>query len=342
MNARRAGRVLVVAVLLASGCRVQGRIQEGRKVSMDPCKLVGLDKAQSVMGAPMYQQLDVGYTREGQPYFDECRYQFSGSYEWPNLVVEVADETHSAIRNTNLTEPLRGLGREARYRHDEFEPFGTLNLEVLSDKGASLSLSLRLKNSDEPTLLSKARSLAGPAVEAIERQFPATEKPPTDEPPIPVCSSVGGSEGMIEIYKPFWTPPAGKSILLSEELNIGGPEGAGAGPVGGGWLCDADIDPHVYGGAGEVYHPHARWWISKATPPAEPLPGSKRVQRLGATAFSRVVDASWYYGGKSLELSVFSKGGKHFEVEVSLSETEESVGENVARGVAERILANLP
>jgi hypothetical protein len=335
----RVSSAIVALALLASGCRVVGRIQEGQKVSMDPCKLIGLDKAQSVMGAPMYQQLNVPINEDGQPSFGGCSYQFSGSYEWTNLQVEVSDTTRSTIRGANLPKSLRNLGREARYEYDKPDSpdfHGRLFLAALTDKGALLELMLWLKGGDEPSLLSKARSLAGPAIARMEKVFPGNETPPNDPPPIPVCSVVG-SEGMIEIYKSFWSPPNGKSILLSEQLSIGGPEGPGAGPVGGGWLCDTDMSPH------DGFHPHTVWWINRANPPAEPLPGSVRVPRLGAAASSRVVDQGWYFGGRAFMLSVLTKGGRHFEVEVFLDEVvNEAAAKSVATAVAQKILSRLP
>lgn len=336
----RLGAVVVILTLMGSGCKVVGAIKEGQKVSMDPCKVVGLDKVQAVLGVPMFQSLVVGPEPEGNAEFGRCDYGARSLEVSPQLNVWVDNETSDNTRQFEFLgefKVLRGLGREARYQFvNGDDPLDTLRLVALSEKGARLTLFVSTVDAEEQSLLAKARSMAVRALDRMEKTFPGTEKPPRDAPPVPICSSVG-AETMIEIYKPFWSPPAGKSIVLTEAEFFGGPESIGRGPVGGGWVCHADIDSGE-----EVYHPHTGWLISKATPPPDPIPGSQRVRGLGASAFSWVDDSGWHFGEKSLMLSVFSRGGKYVEVEVSLDGTEESVAKSVATRVAEKIIAKLP
>lgn len=329
-------------VFLAGGCRVEGRIQTGRPVSMNPCNLVGLERAQDVLGASLYQQLDVRLSSEGPAEFGPCYYQTKSLGDSPELAVRLDKETRADTKenfSSGEFKPLKGLGRDARYLYiNDEDPLDATRLLALSSQGAKLTLILSMVNADEKSLLTKARSLATPALARMEKLFPGSEKPPREEPPIPICSTVG-SEAMAEIYRTFWSLPPGKSLLLAEAEFFGGPESVGSGPVGGGWVCDADIAPHD----SEVYHPHVGWWVSKGIAPAEPLPGSAQVSRLGAAAFSRMVDEGWYYGGKSLMLTVFSKEGRHFEVEVLIDEVvNESVAKSVATAVAQKILSQLP
>jgi hypothetical protein len=341
MTFHRVSSAIVAMVFLASGCKIQSRIQEGQKVSMDPCKVVGLDKVQAVLGVPMFQSLALGPESEGNVQFGRCFYGARSLEVSPQLNVWVDNETSDNTRQFDFLgefKVLKGLGREARYQFvNGDDPLDTLRLVALSEKGARLTLFLITVDAEEQSLLAKARSMAVPALARMEKTFPGTEKPPpSDEPPTPICSAIG-TEAMIQIYKPFWSPPAGKSIVLTEAEFFGGPESIGGGPVGGGWVCHADIDSGE-----EVYHPHTGWSISKASPPPDPIPGSQRVRGLGASAFSWVDDSGWHFGEKSLMLSVFSKSGKYIEVEVSLDGTKESAAKSVATRVAELIIAKLP
>jgi hypothetical protein len=309
---------------------------------MDPCKLVGLEKAQAVLGISMFQRLPVGRTIEGDGRFGDCFYEPLASEEGPELRVGVHGVTlqESQVESNNEYKFLKGLGRDARYRYrSEASSRDELDLVALSTKGVQVTIGLSMANTDERLILGKARSLVVPALARMEKVFPGSETPPRDEPPVPICSTVG-EEAMREIYRSFWTPPEGVSITFIEAEFFGGPERIGSSPVGGGWVCRADFsEPHSNG----AYHPHTAWWISKASPPSEPLPGSRPVRHLGASAFFRVVDEGWYFGDKSLVLSVFSKRGKYLEVQVLLEEgTDESMATSVARAIAEKILTKLP
>ncbi|MBW3590044.1 MAG: hypothetical protein KY429_11555 [Actinobacteria bacterium] len=349
---KKVGSTIFVLALVTSGCTIRNRIQEGQRVSLDPCNLVSLEKVQSVMGGPIYQMLDVRYTPEGEPFFEDCAYMFPDAPQEGLLILELLPETYKDARDIHVGEggadesakPLKDLGREARYRSRKDESSASLDLVVLSSKGAKLGISITLPNADEPSLLAKARALATPALARIEKMFPGTESPPTDKGPIPVCLSVG-PEGLAEIYKPLWPPASPEAVGFQEELQVGGPPKAGFGPVGGGWICEGYPDPPNRV-RGDDLPPGFVWWISKVTPPAEAPAGSQQLRGLGAAAFWRVDDGWWYsrFPPRSGTLTVFTKGGHHLEVEVSLKEgkVDESLAKGLATAAAERIVAKLP
>jgi len=340
-NVSRFGSAVIAVALLASACRVVGGIEAGRKVSINPCDLVSLEKAESVLQASLFQQLAVSHSRDKPAAMGQCVFGPRSSGEGPTLSVLVEGTTVGELPTSDGSQTVRGVGREARYRYiDGDEPNKALRLLALTDKGAKLTFLLSDAAADGESLLEKTRAIAAPAVAKAEQLFPGTAQPPRDDPPVPICEVVG-QEKMVEIYGGFWQPPAGKSLVLIESEFFGGSEVSGFGPVGGGWACRSDVEPHVYGGAGEDYHPHTAWWISKSRP-AEPDQGSQPVRRLGASATFKVVDESWYFGSRSFVLSVVSNGGHHLEVDVDLTEMDDSVGRDVALAVAGRLLERLP
>ncbi|MBW3590042.1 MAG: hypothetical protein KY429_11545 [Actinobacteria bacterium] len=319
---------------------------------MNPCNLVDFEDVQAAMGIPLYQQLTVNYPSVGEGEFGSCVY---GSDTEDDVYLNVDDVTRGDASHITLDEnteqrpgvgpviELEGIGRETRYRFRTFESRRILDVVALTEKGAKLHLRMDRTDVDESELLAKARSMVVPAVRRMERIFPGNEKPPREEPPVPVCSIVD-SNVMLEIYKGFWAPPPGKTIGLAEEARIGGPPKMGKGPVGGGWVCSADIAPHIYDmEAAEVFHPHVTWWISKATPSAEEASaGRQRLRGLGALSVWKVGQSWWCCGDRALNLSVFTKGGKHFEVEVDLDKMEDATGLAIAKAIAEKMLAKLP
>lgn len=330
---------------------------------MDPCNVVDFEKVQAAMGIPLFQQLIVDYPSDGEAEFGACVYGSDtedGVAEGmaptgQGITLSIAnitngDTAHNLLDDTAGHQPgvggpvkeLEKVGREARYRFRTVESRRILDIVALTEKGAMLHLRMIKAGADESGLLVKARSLVSPAVKRMEEIFPGNEKPPREEPPVPVCSIVD-SNMMLEVYKGFWAPPPGKTIGLTEgENRVGGPSKIGKGPVGGGWVCSADIAPHSYG-ENEAFHPHVTWWISKATPSAEEASaGRQRVRGLGASSVWKVGQAWYCCGPRALNLSVFTKGGRHFEVEVDLTEMEEAAGLAIAKAVAEKMLAKLP
>ena len=360
-NTARLGSTILCLVLLAAGCKVVSAIQEGQKVSMNPCNLVDFEAVQSAMGIPLYQQLIVRYPSDGEAEFGSCVYgadaEATAGSAW--LLTEDGvdmhvddvsrdDTSHITLDDKAGEEPrlgpvkeLKKVGREARYRFRTFESRRILDIVALTEKGAKLHLRMVKTGADESGLLTKARALVAPAVKRMEEIFPGNDKPPREEPPVPVCSIVD-SNMMSELYKGLWTPEPGTTIDLTEdEARVGGPSKIGKGPVGGGWMCHADGVP--LGENEESLHPHVAWWISKATPSAEESAvGRQRLRGLGASSVWNVGQTWWCCGPRSLTLSVFTKGGRHFEVEVDLTKMEEATGLAIAKAVAEKMLAKLP
>lgn len=321
---------------------------------MDPCKLVGIDKAQSVMGGQMWERVQVSYSDKGQAVSAGCAYQFLDLNAVPriadiatreNLSISVSSETRAELPQSfrffleagpldKPTKPVEELGRETRYAFAQDSQLMTLRLVALSSKGAHMTLNLRMRSGDERQLLSKARSIAAPAVANIEKLFPGTWKPSREDPPIPICSIVGVA-GMKEIYANIMTTPPGVSWITYEEEYFGGPSEEGSGPVGGGWICGAEWDSGPPTGPPE---PVTAWWISKSSPSLEQTSGQS-VRGLGAAAFWKA--AGWWWGEPAGTLTVFTKEGRHLQVEVGLDQIGEDSGKRVATEVAKRILAQL-
>lgn len=353
-----------IACLAASGCTVVGEIEVGRFVSINPCKLVGSKRAEAVMGAPVVERLHVGYSRLGRASFSGCEYLYRdvrqglhGADQCPPscwLDIDVADETEKETRAVEFGEfdfkagawsakrlpikPIDDLGREARYRFWDNPRSKRLGLLVLTTKGVRLFVSISVRQGDERTLLRKARSVVVPALTRMEELSLGAERPPRDVPPAPICSFVR-VPALLQIYRSFWTPPPGKTIVLEEGELFGGLSTTGSGPVGGGWTCAADLDPHIYiGHTPEVYHPHVAWWISKVKPSSALPPGARSVPGVGASAY--FTKAAWQYGD-SVTLSVFTTGGRHFDVEVDVTKIGETVAERTATAIAKEILVKL-
>jgi hypothetical protein len=355
-----------IALIAASGCRVVGEVETGRAVSINPCKLVGSKRAQAVMGGPVFAQLSVRTSPEG-PAFAQCDYVYAQTYRnimCCTLSVSVADEIQQDTRSVHLGEfdnrtmswtsddslPIKtidGLGREARYRYfaagslPHGSPATKLAIVVLTTLGAKLEMWMTAKAGSERVLLAKVRSAAVPALGRLEKLPLVDEQPPHDVPPVPICSAVD-VPALLQIYESFysWTQPVGGNVTLTEmSESFGGPSATGAGPVGGGWGCDADLDPHTVGNEPETYHPHAAWWISKSKPSSALPPGGQPVRGVGASAY--FTDAAWYFGEKSVTLSVFTGGGRHFDVEVLVDKSGEAVAKRTATAIAQKILVEI-
>jgi hypothetical protein len=197
---------------------------------------------------------------------------------------------------------------------------------ALTARRVELVLNLDARRGTEQTQLATMTALARTAIGRIEAMFPGNDKPPRERPPVPVCSLLTEAD-FHELRPPSGTPAPAVDVF--EVQYFGGNNRIGAGPVGGGWLCDS------FNKAG-----YPAWWLSKKAPPRSALlAGGEPVAGIGNAAVWLRRPGWWLES--DVTLSILTTGGHHLEIEVE-GDDDVASRRRVAVAAARKALTRLP